>query len=162
MTHTNSTIADYMFYLDLSKRLNEGYASTKKDYSRLYRMRKNWYFESMSNSVIPDDAPKGKLITGFIDNGYYRNHSELISFMETKKAYKYAKNNIPEGKEGHLDIYVRSTDSGFEIYGKIFYPCRIIPKHWGLPHKNAKGKKIIPIRCMFEDNYTYFRASYLD
>ncbi len=162
MTIQNKKIDDNLFYFELLRKKQEGEKINTKDLSRLYSIRKKWYFESLSDSIIPDNAPKGELFTDFLENGYYRNHEDLIQFMKTNEVYEFAKSNFPADEEGHLDIYVRRTKTGFEIYGKDFNPYRIMPRYWGLPHKNAEGKKILPIRCCYYDDFTIFRASYLN
>ncbi len=162
MTKQNTKIDDFKFYFELLSKKENGKKITAKDGARLYSMRKKWYFESMADSIIPDDTPKGELFTDFIENGYYQRHEDLIQFMETEEVYEFAKKHFPADEEGCLDIYVRRTKTGFEIYKKDFHPLMILPRYWGLPHKNAKSKKILPIRCFYYDDFTLFRGSYLN
>jgi len=131
----------------------------KRDALKMFNSLKKTTIQAKSGMPLPE-AKSGTTAIDFMTEKYELDHMELISFMRNTKTQKMILSKIPSDGRGYVRVFVKKAGKSFTTYGEEFVPYHIIHKYWGLGYQNVNLDDFVFFECLYENDYTKFRACF--
>jgi len=131
-----------------------------KEILKIVNSIKGAVISSRKNISINEIPSKKTNFWEYMSENYLLDHIHLLEYMISEETKEMIKQQVPDGKTGYVQIFVKGGKANLQSYGVKFIPYRIIHKYWGLGYQNTNIQDFIFLECLYENDHTKFRGCF--